>query len=140
MRSRAFALRGLYFYEDPHWDVRVRPHRWIFSIFHPSVRKGQDHSGNAGSDAAGGGGYQYREHTFPAGVVAANVTANFAPVTNGAGPTVNAPLNTLVTVFGTTRRAVLTLPAEKLSMLLNGLNLSAAKPRRNWFRKAVTGG
>ena len=31
------------------------------------------------------------------------------------------------------------LRPEELSMLLNGLDLSAAKPRRNWFRQAAGG-
>jgi transposase len=32
------------------------------------------------------------------------------------------------------------LRPEELSMLLNGLHLSAATRRRNWYRTAVTGG
>ena len=32
------------------------------------------------------------------------------------------------------------LRPEELSMMLNGLDLSAAKSRRNWFRKAPGGG
>ena len=77
-------------------------------------------------------------NTFPAGVVAANVTANFAPVTNGAGPTVNAPLNTLVTVFGTTRRAVLTLPVGLVVAASTPYNvtLSSASPA---FTTALAG-
>ena len=51
-------------------------------------------------------------NTFPAGVTSPNVTATFAPVTNGAGPTVNAPLTSLATLAGTTMRATLTLPAS----------------------------
>mgnify|MGYP001550583920 CR=1 FL=1 len=36
-------------------------------------------------------------------------------------------------------RSVSLLP-EELSMLLNGLDLSAAKSRRNWYRRSVNGG
>jgi Bacterial Ig-like domain len=49
--------------------------------------------------------------SFPAGAISpSNVTAHFAPVTSGAGPTVDVPLTGLVTLVGTTMRATLVIP------------------------------
>jgi hypothetical protein len=55
-------------------------------------------------------------NTFPAGTITpSNVTAQFTPVTPGAGPTVSAPLSALTTVVGTTKRGTVTLPALQVN-------------------------
>ena len=51
-------------------------------------------------------------NSFPAGVSSANVTAHFAPVTSGAGPTVNVPLTSLTTLAGNTMRAMIVVPTS----------------------------
>jgi pimeloyl-ACP methyl ester carboxylesterase len=51
---------------------------------------------------------------FPAGVSAANVKIQFAPVAAGAGPTVTVPLASLTTLAGTTLRVTVLVPASLL--------------------------
>jgi sporulation-control protein spo0M len=51
-------------------------------------------------------------NSYPTGVSSANVTAHFAPVTSGAGPTVNVPLTSLTTLAGNTMRAMIVIPTS----------------------------